>query len=498
MRTEEARTIALLDAKGVENYEIVLLDLQPERWDEMTSVSRSKRLPQVHVDGIFFGTVLDSNIILEAFGHATTSMNLNSSRFGKVTTLQVSFGLHPWEFQICGCCISPFLLEKSRVTREKIGPGRDQSDMNFHILYAMVAGVNEFPFMHLLAKDLRLDGVNCSAFMYLGRSDHQLAEFVSKEDTWKKDVERWQQVIDCMDELSLSPDQQKSIFKVLSAVLWLGNIELDYKTESKKLVMSSKCVPDAPGRVVELLELGSVEQLERMLTTKSVTLQSTNEVFEVALEKGQVNHVRDSLARLLYQLVFDYIVDAMNDATKLDTPADGATDVSRQDVASLKIIDVFGFEDLSCNSLDQLCINYLSEKLYAREEQVVLAAYSSNVALGPRLFASLEELTILHQSENETAQQEEKRNMLFVRNIYERNSTRLLDPPRVVNNGKRRSSVALTILPFVIPHTRGNVIYDASDFVKKNSDFVYPNLLEGLKASSSVHVQRMLDTSHKM
>lgn len=397
MRTEEARTIALLDAKGVENYEIVLLDLQPERWDEMTSVSRSKRLPQVHVDGIFFGfydklehledeeqlrmyfknphaakklsTVLDSNIILEAFGHATTSMNLNSSRFGKVTTLQVSFGLHPWEFQICGCCISPFLLEKSRVTREKIGPGRDQSDMNFHILYAMVAGVNEFPFMHLLAKDLRLDGVNCSAFMYLGRSDHQLAEFVSKEDTWKKDVERWQQVIDCMDELSLSPDQQKSIFKVLSAVLWLGNIELDYKTESKKLVMSSKCVPDAPGRVVELLELGSVEQLERMLTTKSVTLQSTNEVFEVALEKGQVNHVRDSLARLLYQLVFDYIVDAMNDATKLDTPADGATDVSRQDVASLKIIDVFGFEDLSCNSLDQLCINYLSEKLYAREEQ---------------------------------------------------------------------------------------------------------------------------------
>lgn len=34
--------------------------------------------------------------------------------------------------------------------------------------------------------------------------------------------------------------------------------------------------------------------------------------------------------------------------------------------------------------------------------------------------------------------------------------------------------------------------------MKKNSDFVYPNLLEGLKASSSVHVQRMLDTSHKM
>eukprot|EP00644_Phytophthora_capsici_P003575 jgi/Phyca11/69066/gw1.31.379.1 len=42
MRTEEARTIALLEAKGVDQYEIVLLDLNPERWDEMTSVSRNK------------------------------------------------------------------------------------------------------------------------------------------------------------------------------------------------------------------------------------------------------------------------------------------------------------------------------------------------------------------------------------------------------------------------------------------------------------------------
>ncbi|KAF1791032.1 P-loop containing nucleoside triphosphate hydrolase [Phytophthora cactorum] len=486
MRTEEARTIALLEAKGVEKYEIVLLDLYPDRWDEMTSVSQSKRLPQVHVDGIFFGfydklehledeeqlrmyfknphaakklsTVLDSNIILEAFGHATTSMNLNSSRFGKVTTLQVAFGLHPWEFQICGCRISPFLLEKSRVTSERGRAAGDQSDLNFHVLYAMVAGVNAFPFMRLLAKELHLDGIDCSAFTYLGRSDHKLAEFMSKEDTWKKDVERWQQVIDRLDELNVSPDQQKAIFKVLSAVLWLGNIELDYHAASGKLVMSSTGVPNAPKRVVELLELGSVEKLERMLMTKSVSLQSTSETFQVTLEKGQVNHVRDTLARLLYQLAFEYVVAAMNEATKLsDMSADGnehqvdSDTTLAQEIALLKIVDVFGFEDLAHNSLDQLCINYMSEKLYAREEQHPLG-----------VFSSLEELTILHQSENVNAQQEEKRNKLF---------------------GKRQSTAMLNMLPFVIPHARGNVIYDANDFVKKNSDFVYANLLVGLKAS---------------
>ncbi|KAK1928355.1 Myosin-I heavy chain [Phytophthora citrophthora] len=547
MRTEEARTIALLEAKGVDKYEIVLLDLNPERWDEMMSVSRSKRLPQVHVDGLFFGfydklerledeeqlrmyfknphaakklsTVLDSNILLEAFGHATTSMNLNSSRFGKVTTLQVSFGLHPWEFQICGCHISPFLLEKSRVTNRQVG---DQGDMNFHIFYAMVAGVNALPFMNSLAVELRLDGVDCSAFTYLGCTDHKLAEFVSKEDTWKKDVERWQQVVAGLDELSLSPEQQTAIFKALSAALWLGNVEITFNAASEKLMMSSTGKFNAPQRVVELLELESVENLERMLVTKVVTLQSTGETFEVTLEKGQVSHVRDALARLLYQLVFELIVVAMNETTKLDGLSNeelsvGSDAVLPQEVPLLKIIDVFGFEDLTHNSLDQLCINYLSEKLYAREEQVVAAAYSSQTTeesthrlqeedkgvlflyehpLG--LFASLDELTVLHQSENENQQQEEKRNKLFVRNIYERNPL-LPVPPRVVNNGRRKSiTSSLNVLPFVIPHARGNVIYDASDFVKKNSDFVYANLLSGLKASRNVHFCQMLQKSGKL
>ncbi|KAF4141469.1 Myosin head (motor domain) [Phytophthora infestans] len=237
----------------------------------------------------------------------------------------------------------------------------------------MVAGVNAFSFMRLLAKELHFDGVKCFAFTYLGRSDHKLAEQMSKEETWKKDVERWQQIIDGLDELNVSPDEQKAIFKVLSAVLWLGNIELDYPETSGKLLMSSTWtgVPNAPQRVVELLELGSVEKLKRMMMTRSVSLQWTSEAFEVTLEQGQVKHVRDTLVRLLYQLAFEYIVTARNQATKISGSCTDRNElrvdsnpIIPPDISLLKIVDVFGFEDLSHNSLD-------------REEQVVTAAYNN-------------------------------------------------------------------------------------------------------------------------
>ncbi|EEY56734.1 uncharacterized protein PITG_21003 [Phytophthora infestans T30-4] len=200
-----------------------------------------------------------------------------------------------------------------------------------------------------------------------------------------------------------------------------------------------------------------------MMMTRSVSLQWTSEAFEVTLEQGQVKHVRDTLVRLLYQLPFKYIVTARNKATKISGSCTDRNElrvdsnpIIPPDISLLKIVDVFGFEDLSHNSLD-------------REEQVH--------PLG--IFASPEELTILHQSENVNAQQEEKRNRLFVRNIYDRNPSRLPEPPRALNKGNLRFTVLPNKLPFIIPHTRGNV-----NFVKKNSDFVYSSLLVGLEASA--------------
>ncbi|KAF4146448.1 hypothetical protein GN958_ATG04377 [Phytophthora infestans] len=201
-------------------------------------------------------------------------------------------------------------------------------------------------------------------------------------------------------------------------------------------------------------------------------------------------------------LPFKYIVTARNKATKVSGSCTDRNElrvdsnpIIPPDISLLKIVDVFGFEDLSHNSLD-------------REEQVVTAAYNNRPYSSVRdkdtdvlfiyehplgIFASPEELTILHQSENVNAQQEEKRNRLFVRNIYDRNPSRLPEPPRALNKGNLRITVLPNKLPFIIPHTRGNV-----NFVKKNSDFVYSSLLAGLEASTNPHFCRMLAESNQV
>ncbi|XP_044050304.1 unconventional myosin-Vc isoform X4 [Siniperca chuatsi] len=145
--------------------------------------------------------VLASNPITEAIGNAKTTRNDNSSRFGKYT--EISFDRR---YRIIGANMRTYLLEKSRVVFQA------DNERNYHIFYQMCscAHLPEFKNLRLLSAD---------KFRYTCMSGEITIDGVDD----KKAMEETRQTFSV---LGLKEDFQSDVFKVLAAILHLGNVEI--------------------------------------------------------------------------------------------------------------------------------------------------------------------------------------------------------------------------------------------------------------------------------
>merc|ERR1719456_1180323 len=77
--------------------------------------------------------IMAGNPILEAFGNATTIRNNNSSRFGRLIRLFTEIDMieNVPAPRLLGGDVSPFLLEKSRITHPA------EKERNYHIFYQL-------------------------------------------------------------------------------------------------------------------------------------------------------------------------------------------------------------------------------------------------------------------------------------------------------------------------------------------------------------------------
>nr|XP_027202172.1 myosin-51-like [Dermatophagoides pteronyssinus] len=73
-------------------------------------------------------------------------------------------------------------------------------------------------------------------------------------------------------------------------------------------------------------------------------------------ESGSAYFIRDTLAQILYQYLFEFIVYKINKRFS-------SGNVTMNEYPFFGILDIFGFEIFTKNSLEQLCINYTNERL---------------------------------------------------------------------------------------------------------------------------------------
>lgn len=287
-------------------------------------------------------TFLESNPLLEAFGNAKTLRNNNSSRFGKYFELLFDSAGRPQ-----GGKVTNYLLEKSRVVK----PGK--GERNFHIFYQLLAGLPA-----AAKQKLGLDQGGPDSYQYLKASGCYDVDDVN-------DVQEFEETMVAMQHVGIKRKQVELVIQTLAAVLHIGNVQ--FKTET---------VGDAEGSSVadrqslqiacELLGLDAA-RVEHALCYKLLQTMAPGgkiESYEVPQNTSQAMAQRDSIAKTVYDRLFDFLVERINHALDIEKKAEKHGEVMEiTEMTTIGILDIYGFEIFDKNGFEQFCINYVNEKL---------------------------------------------------------------------------------------------------------------------------------------
>lgn len=412
--------------------------------------------------------VLATNPLLEAFGCAKTLRNNNSSRHGKYLEIQFNAGNEPVSGNITN-----YLLEKQRVV------GQIKSERNFHIFYQFTKNASE--------------GYRSSFGVQPPESYHytNMAGCTSVEGM--DDKAEFAATIAAMNTIGVTQQEQDEIFRILSAILWIGNISFIENEEGNATIRDTSVTDFA----AYLLQVDSAllckSLVERILETNHGMRRGST--YHVPLNVTQALAVRDGLAKGLYNNLFDWIVDRVN--TSLH-PGEAAAS------KSIGILDIYGFEIFDHNSFEQICINYVNEKLQQIFIQLTLKAeqdeyvreqiawtpikYFNNKVVcdlieskrPPGIFAALNDSVATAHADSDAADQAfaQRLNMLTSNEHFELRSSK-----------------------FIIKHYAGDVTYDIDGMTDKNKDQMQKDLVDLLKCSTNSFIDVLfpkdIDTSSK-
>jgi len=279
------------------------------------------------------GRLMSMSYIFESFGNATTVRNKNSSRFGKYMRL------YPQSGNLLAQ-VDTFLLEVSRVVAQVPG------ERSFHVFYEMLAGLDASTLNHL--------GLASNSFAWL-RMDSRTSPATS-------DLNGFRRLHASMTNVGLD-DQLGGIFEILAAILHLGNslnnTTAPHSSEDDASV-SQDIRDDALRQTATHLGV-EIDALRSMLLTKRVGIPGRKSFYYVPRSRTQVECVMRSLAVTAYGRLFDWLRNEINQVLFAFDRHNSKNSISSS--ADLGLLDIYGFESLAENRLEQFLINLTNERL---------------------------------------------------------------------------------------------------------------------------------------
>lgn len=405
--------------------------------------------------------VLATNPLLESFGCAKTLRNNNSSRHGKY--LEIMFNE---TYQPVAAHITNYLLEKQRVVSQIT------NERNFHIFYQFtkncppqyresfgIQGPETYIYTSA-AKCINVDGVD--------------------------DTKDFQDTLNAMQIIGLSQDEQDQIFRMLASILWVGNISF-VEDENGNAAIRDESVTNFVAYLLGVnTEILKKAIIERTIETSHGMRRGST--YHSPLNIVQATAVRDALAKGIYNNLFEWIVERVNKSLQGH---------QQQSARSIGILDIYGFEIFEHNSFEQICINYVNEKLQQIFIQLTLKAeqdeyvqeqikwtpidYFNNKVVcdlieatrpQPGLFAALNDSIKTAHADSDAADQ------VFAQRLSMVGASNKHFEDR---RGK-----------FIIKHYAGDVTYDVAGMTDKNKDAMLRDLLELLGTSNQSFITQVL------
>ncbi|XP_059628497.1 myosin-11 [Cornus florida] len=379
--------------------------------------------------------VLESNPVLEAFGNAKTVRNNNSSRFGKFVEIQ--FDKHG---RISGAAIRTYLLERSRVCQIS------DPERNYHCFYLLCAAPQEEIEKYKLG--------NTKSFHYLNQS--KCHELVGVSDAHDYLATRR-----AMDVVGISENEQEAIFRVVAAILHLGNIDFAKGKEIDSSVPKDDQSKFHLKMTAELLMCDPLALEDALCKRVMVTPE---EVIKRSLDPLSALVSRDGLAKTIYSRLFDWLVDKINSSIGQDPNSRNL----------IGVLDIYGFESFKHNSFEQFCINFTNEKLQQHFNQHVFKMEQEEYTKEEIDWSYIEFVDnqdVLDLIEKKpggiVALLDEA--CMFPKSTHETFSNKLY---QTFKNHKRFVKPKLSRTDFTISHYAGEVQYQSDQFLDKNKDYV--------------------------
>mmetsp|Transcript_7961 Transcript_7961/g.11712 ORF Transcript_7961/g.11712 Transcript_7961/m.11712 type:complete len:1020 (-) Transcript_7961:318-3377(-) len=403
--------------------------------------------------------VLQSNPILESFGNAKTVRNANSSRFGKFTLMHFS-----GEGLITGASIETYLLEKVRLLSQADG------ERNYHIFYEVLKGMddtelNKYFLTNKTAEHFKLTN----------------ASGVYDRGDGTDDGEQFLDIVDAFDNIGIAQETKDKILAVTCALLHASNLSFKSLSEDESKLDEENAHFDP---FISLLGVTG-ETLNKHIC--SVSLQFGKETHLKSLPKDKAEKGMESFIKATYDALFTRVVQLIN--------ASISTKEQESKKATIGVLDIFGFESFTTNSLEQLCINYCNEILQRQFNSAVFmkgqeeyeregidwdfVSYPDNRSVldlidsgKPSIFNHLADQSKLPRATDKG----------FASAIYKSFKT---------NKHLEATNQQVTNLKFSVAHYAGLVEYDAKGFLNKDRDELPKGAAEMLFSSSNEFIKEL-------